>query len=208
MSQSDQSVWAYHRSNLKADSLVIAAAVAGLGLVSFAAASLHRVNAPATMVAQSCGIGIVLLLTISMCGRELLRRRGLSKGEPLASRFPKTAVIATFLGSLFLTTAFTRTHLETGIAVFQGRQLLEAGEYQAAADCFERVIELAPNQSKGYCLRGLAQFRAGNTQAAYDDLQLALKLQPEDKTAQAVFMATLDRMSEVAEPESEDEMKN
>lgn len=194
MPQSDQSAWNYHLQHLKADGLVIAGAVSGLGLIAWGAATLHGISSPLAMVAQSSVLGAVALAAITMCSRELLRRRGLDKGQPLAGRFPKSAFAAAFLGSLFLTAALTRTHLESGVAMFEGRQHLEAGEYLAAAECFERVIELAPKQAKGYCLRGIARFRAGETLAAYDDLQLALKLQPNNPVAQTALMAAVEQM--------------
>ncbi len=57
------------------------------------------------------------------------------------------------------------------------------------------MVELAPDRAKGYCLRGLAMHYSGQTDAAYDDLQLALELQPENRAAQTLLMATLERMN-------------
>lgn len=208
MTQSENSVWSYHTSMLKTDSVVIVGAASGIGLVTYAAATLHGFKAPFSAVAQSAGLSIVLMSVVSASCREILRRRQSTKGTPLAERFPIRAFLATALASLFLTTALTRTHLESGVAIYQGRQYLEAGEYQAAAESFSRVIELAPERAKGYCLRGLAKFRAGQTEQAYDDLQFALKLQPENRTAQTLFMATLDQMNTSTEPNVDDELAN
>jgi len=203
MPQTDNSTWAYHRSMLKADGLVIAGAVTGISLVTLVAATLHESNAPFIVALKGCASAAVLLTTLSIAGRELLRRKGLTAGRPLASRFPKSAYMATCLATLTLTVALTRTHLETGIAVYQGRQHFAVGDYKAAADCFGRVIELAPDRAKGYCLRGLANYYSGQTDAAYDDLQIALKLQPENRAAQTLFMATLEQMSPDDEPDAE-----
>ena len=195
MPKTDNSVWAYHRSMLKADGLVIAGAVSGIGIVTQVAVTLHEFSNPVGVAFKGCAAAAILLTAISVAGRELLRRKSLTTGRPLAARFPKSAYIATCLASLTLTVALTRTHLETGVAVYQGRQHLAVGDYQAAADCFSRVIELAPDRAKGYCLRGLAMYYSGQTDAAYDDLQLALELQPENRAAQTLFMATLERKS-------------
>lgn len=196
MPQTDTSAWAYHRSMLKADSLVIAGAVTGVGLVTFTATTLHESNSPMAVVAQACVSTALLLTVLSIAGRALLRSRGLATGRPLVVRFPKSAFLATCLGCVVLTSAMSRNHLESGVAVYRGRQHLQVGNYQAAAECFTRVVELSPNTARGYCLRGLAMFYSGQTHEAYDDLQIALKLQPENRAAQTLFMATIDQLDD------------
>lgn len=46
MPKTDNSVWAYRRSMLKADGLVIAGAVSGIGIVTQVAATLHEFSNP------------------------------------------------------------------------------------------------------------------------------------------------------------------
>ena len=59
----------------------------------------------------------------------------------------------------------------------------EKGEYQKAIKCFDKSIELAPNNAIAYYNKGLALYNLGKHQEAIDCYDIAIKLDPFDADA-------------------------
>ena len=65
----------------------------------------------------------------------------------------------------------------------QGVQKLKQGNFSAAIENFNSVVQLNPRYYEAYCLRGLAEFHLGNLKAALTDFNSTLRLNPNHADA-------------------------
>lgn len=63
---------------------------------------------------------------------------------------------------------------------FMGIYLTQEGDYEAAFEAFDSVLELMPDYDYAYLNRGIALYYAGNNSLAEDDLQTFYKDDPQD----------------------------
>lgn len=66
-----------------------------------------------------------------------------------------------------------------------GLRNLAAGELQQARFAFSQAVEADPDLFEGYVLRSFANFRLGNTEAAEEDIDKALTLEPQNNWLQS-----------------------
>ena len=89
----------------------------------------------------------------------------------------RKAVVVWFVwkGSLGLTRAGLRFVLTSKDWFLKGRKLSETGDYQEAIRALTNAIELDPQNDAAYLNRGLAHHKAGNQEAAIEDLKLTAR---------------------------------
>jgi len=73
----------------------------------------------------------------------------------------------------------SQLHLKTKSLKEIGISFGEAGEYEKAIACFDKAIELNPEDAKAYNNRGLAYANLKQYERAIEDYNKAIKLNPD-----------------------------
>ena len=81
------------------------------------------------------------------------------------------------------------------LRVVQGRQLYDAGQFEAAADAFRRALDASPASAAARGNLGLALAQLGKLDEAVDNLQRAFRDAPEDIAIRSTLVRGLLRLS-------------
>lgn len=201
MARSNKSVLAFHWTKFKSDAPIILGATVAITVVLATLIVLHdQSRSLPTVAAGVLGVAAFLaLLTISM--REFMRRTGrLESGHLFHAR---GCFAVAFVGGLLLTGLVAQDELESGVAFYSGRAQLDNKDYAQARASFDKYIAIYPKKPAGYYYRALAQFRQGQLDLAYRDLQVAVDLQPRDWDSQVLLLGTLQNLGRTAEFETQ-----
>ena len=193
MTDTNVSVWTFHRTKLRTDAPIVAGATAAIFATLMTMLVLHdQLELTGKLVLMTAGVTAGLLLLTGL-SRELMRRSDRLPVD-LKQRPQLMLFAATFVPALLVTGLLAREPIESGFAYRDGQKALNAGQFADASKAFSRYIEIHPTLAAGYFWRGKVEYRNGQLDAAYADLKTAIKLQPRDIKSQVLLIGTLEKL--------------
>lgn len=193
MTQTKPDFWSYLKSKLSVDASMIGGAGSAALVTLLVVIALHEQwGLLPKAVAMSLGLMAALAL-LTLTAREGLRRSNRIAND----EHPRSTVAvfgAMFVAALLASGLLAQAPIRSGLAYREGKQHIEAGNYAAATDAFNRYIAIHPKLAAGYFWRGKAAFKAGQLEDAYADLKVAIKLQPRDRNSHVLLLGTLQKL--------------
>lgn len=193
MTDSNLSVWTFHRTKLRTDGPIVAGATAAIFGTLMTMVVLHdQLERTPKVALMTAGVTLGLLL-LTVLSREMMRRSGKVPVDP-KQHSPLLLFTTSFLPFLVVAGLLARQPIESGFAYREGQTALKAGQFADASNAFSRYIEIHPTLAAGYFWRGKAEYQGGQLLDAYKDLKTAIKLQPRDVKSQVLLIGTLEKL--------------
>ncbi len=182
--------WSYHKAYLKYDSIgpIVMGTIFGC-FIGVQSVFLDRLDTLGFASVVTVGLAIAMTGVYTLL-REIRRwlsftsvkRLSLDRADsPKFSWFETLTPVAACVVMIYLGSGRCgAVNLKVGYVFWQGRQHMAAGEFEAAAECFDRFVEMDPRYPDAYRWRAKANQLLGNTDAERIDRLLLLQLSPRD----------------------------